>query len=390
MRKLIILISFISVNLSAQINFFQGKWSDALILAQKENKKIFVDFYAVWCAPCKAMDKTTFTDKNVADYYNTNFINLKIDAEREEAELIKKIKIEAYPTLAYFNNDGTLLYLTRGAYTAEDFIQIGKNVMEFNNNKKKYANQKNNATALFNYLQILHYTDTATAIKIAEDYLNTLKDEDYIIPQNWHIIKYFGQNPHSRWFNYIIKNVTPFLNEYNENFYNYFTQTSSLILKKAVNEKDYSLTEKYKEIARDVSKQLTGNVYPGLDEEVDMYYYIETGDLVKYLETNNNWLNSYYSENVEKLTERSVELAEKYPNNALVLEYALKWSMKALAQEDSFYTNLIVSHIYRLNKQYTQALNYIDAAIHKARPYDDIEYAKIYKQEILDEKNKNE
>ena len=45
--------------------------------AKSENKIIFLDFYADWCAPCKQMDKEVFQDNRVGEFFNENFINFK-------------------------------------------------------------------------------------------------------------------------------------------------------------------------------------------------------------------------------------------------------------------------------------------------------------------------
>jgi thiol:disulfide interchange protein len=83
------ILSFVAVaNLYAQddktndkIKFATGSWNDILVQAKAENKPIFVDFYTEWCGPCKMMSKQVFTDKEVAKYYNTNFISVKINEE---------------------------------------------------------------------------------------------------------------------------------------------------------------------------------------------------------------------------------------------------------------------------------------------------------------------
>ena len=41
------------------INFEKSSFETLLAKAKKEKKLVFVDAYAVWCGPCKLMDKNT-------------------------------------------------------------------------------------------------------------------------------------------------------------------------------------------------------------------------------------------------------------------------------------------------------------------------------------------
>ena len=109
------------------IKFFEGTFEEGLALAQKENKLVFVDFYAVWCAPCKKMAKTVFTQAKVGEFFNPKFISLKIDAEAPQNKAVaEKYKIAAYPTLGFFKADGTALSITTGSMDAEALIEAAK------------------------------------------------------------------------------------------------------------------------------------------------------------------------------------------------------------------------------------------------------------------------
>lgn len=66
----------------AQTNFRNITVDEAIELSKKENKLIFIDFYTDWCGPCKMMAKNVFPQKHVGDYFNANFICLKLNAEK--------------------------------------------------------------------------------------------------------------------------------------------------------------------------------------------------------------------------------------------------------------------------------------------------------------------
>jgi len=73
------------------------------------------------------MAKNIFTDKTVADYYNANFINAKIDMEKGEGiDIAKEYKVSCYPNLVYIDGDGKLVHRAAGSMEAAAFIELGK------------------------------------------------------------------------------------------------------------------------------------------------------------------------------------------------------------------------------------------------------------------------
>lgn len=48
-------------------------------------KKVFINFYADWCAYCKKMDDAAFKNKEVIKLLNSNFYAVKMDAESKDS-----------------------------------------------------------------------------------------------------------------------------------------------------------------------------------------------------------------------------------------------------------------------------------------------------------------
>ena len=48
------------------------------------NRRVMIDMYTSWCGWCKVMDKKTFTDPQVVQYLNDNFVLVKFNAERRD------------------------------------------------------------------------------------------------------------------------------------------------------------------------------------------------------------------------------------------------------------------------------------------------------------------
>ena len=114
------------------IQFFHGTWEEALAKAKKENKLIFMDAYASWCGPCKMMARNTFTKEEVGDFFNKNFINIKMDMEKhpEGRRLSQKYGLRAYPTLYFINSKEQVKHTSVGYLNPKQLIEQGKMALE--------------------------------------------------------------------------------------------------------------------------------------------------------------------------------------------------------------------------------------------------------------------
>lgn len=113
------------------IHFFNGTWSEALAEAKKSDKLIFLDAYASWCGPCKIMAKNTFTDARVGKYFNENFINFKMDMEKnpDGPRLSRKFHLEAYPSLYFVDLNEKLVHFDIGMKDEKGLINLGSSAL---------------------------------------------------------------------------------------------------------------------------------------------------------------------------------------------------------------------------------------------------------------------
>lgn len=188
MKKLALFSSlFIGALAFAQgIKFEDSNFAAILAKAKKENKLVFVDAYASWCGPCKLMVKNIFPLQTVGDFYNSHFVNAKIDMEKGEGiGLAKKYNVKAFPTYLFINGDGEEVHRTLGYVEEKDFIQFAKDAEDPNKRltalKQKFENGEKDPEFLKNLAGLTIYNDSEFAGKVLDRYFQqktTLDQED--------------------------------------------------------------------------------------------------------------------------------------------------------------------------------------------------------------------
>ncbi len=73
-----------------------------------EKKKVFIHFYADWCAACKVMEKNTFKDPVVIASLNENFIPIKVNADRE-VQTASLFRVKGLPDNWFIGKDGEII-----------------------------------------------------------------------------------------------------------------------------------------------------------------------------------------------------------------------------------------------------------------------------------------
>ena len=64
-------------------------------------------------------------------YFNSSFINVRIDAEKEEGiKLANKYQITAYPTFLFLSSKGELIKRVEGAMSSDRFMTLAREIVE--------------------------------------------------------------------------------------------------------------------------------------------------------------------------------------------------------------------------------------------------------------------
>ena len=119
LRKCLLLALFVSVvgsMLAADKNapFKEGSLAQIQSQALESDQAYFIYFYAKDCRPCKKMNKSTWSDESLTKMIDENFLTLGIDALSSDYTLIQKYQVFDYPTLIFFQSDGTIMGRAQG------------------------------------------------------------------------------------------------------------------------------------------------------------------------------------------------------------------------------------------------------------------------------------
>ena len=224
------------------IQFETKTFAEIKALAKAQNKLIFLDAYTIWCGPCKYMAKNIFTNDTVADFYNSRFINAKIDMEKGEGiELAKLYQVRCYPNLLYINGDGEIVHRVGGMRKTADFVQLGQTAIDGKGTYKEFSNtlkiEKSNSTFLRNYISYISST-CLPVDSLLSNYFNLQSKEDLLSAENWRMIYKFVKNYSSKEFKFFVENKDKYAQLYTKDSVDakinevYYTYGRSLIYSK--------------------------------------------------------------------------------------------------------------------------------------------------------------
>lgn len=211
----LLLLQSVSVVAQDHILFQKLEFDQAKEKAQLENKLIFLDAYTTWCAPCKWMEGNVFNKKDIADYFNAKFVNVKFDCEAGEGiEIARKYGVKSFPTYLFLDHHGTLIYRTQSRMEADQFLVQAKNANDINFQiPTLVAQYKGGARAsgfLLRYIQVMSNVEAAAAEKAKKSLDSVANDAFLYSPEGWETIKMMARFNDDKYGSFFQKNKAYF------------------------------------------------------------------------------------------------------------------------------------------------------------------------------------
>ncbi len=371
MKYLFFLLS-LSLSLSAsKIEFRDLSFKEGMAAAAEEGKPVFIDCYTTWCGPCKWMSANIFTDSKVADYYNENYVCLKIDMEKGEGiDIAKDYGIRAYPTLLYLNAEGERLLVTVGASRVpQDYIDAGEQAKDPERNLPYLlANKEENFD---NASFMKEYFKTASKANMLDEndvdrYFENIEIEEWAEDDNWEIITNSVSNANSNVFKRALAKAELFIDEQGAEAQEFFERTVFYAL---ANTLYRARNEEQMKMYRSLREELLSIDFPGSKKvalNLDLMEHEKNEDYDAYAQTAIKNVRNVMWEDAQQLNSISWTIYQNVDDPEANIA-AEEWAARAVELDDSHHILDTYAHLLFKNGYPEKALKVETAALDKAK-----------------------
>ena len=314
------------------------------------------------------MAKQVFIKQLIGDFYNENFINVKMDMEKGIGiQLAKKYNVRAYPTLLYLSPNGEILHRVAGYHDVDRFLQAGEVAMnpkeQLSALTKQFVNGERSPKFLRKYAYARKYAADNSHQSIAKTYLETQKD--WTTSKNLKFIYDFTDKVESKEFDFMVKNRNNFEQLLGKS--KVFIKVQSLVERKL----DRMLNQKG-DISQEFNKieTLFGKVY-GEDATYKMAafkmtYYRGQGDRSGFAQAAVEYVESMRNITADELNSIARTFAEVIEDREM-LSRAVHWSKRAIKMEKVYTYHYTLAALYYKLDNYKKAKKAAKKAIKIAK-----------------------
>lgn len=174
---------------SSQVMFTTEDFDKVLGKAYSEYKYIFMNTNAQSCMRCPAMNSQLFKDPQVADFYNSQFINYYLDLDNFKYSNFGSIhNLDNHPAMFFFAPNGLIKKRVVNVLSPEELIALGNIVINtegrkkidetaFSNMENEYLIGNRKSNLLYDYAYALRAFDRPYN-SVVKDYIEQQQEED--------------------------------------------------------------------------------------------------------------------------------------------------------------------------------------------------------------------
>lgn len=381
----LLLFLFTFSSIIAQDNGLQFKnlsYEEALKVAAKENKLVFLHGYAEWCHYCHDMVEKIYPDSTVGAFFNSNFICIKMDLEKEGAQLNKRLKSHTFPTLVFFDGNGTIMHRAAGRHMKPMLLELGKEALDPKRRLHTWEQLFNNgncgADTAYRYLRKMEMTATNYQPE-ALKYLSKLSDADIKSASNWKIVNDLYKDVDAPFTMRLIKMKTEL-----ENLY-----TKPVVERKFFEMYKYEFgirirtldTAGYERLKQQLN--VSGfDMAPKIMDYADLMKSKMKGDYALYFKLAEPFVNNYAMSDAVMLNEFSQVFFER-TKDPVLLAKAEAWAKESVKLNDSYSNNETLTGILILSGKKEEARTVANHAIELGEKNKiNVQKVKIYLEKI--------
>ena len=346
------------------IKFDQSAFKDLLARAKKEKKLVFIDAYAVWCGPCKMMDKNVFTQKSVGDYFNKTFVSSRIDMEKGEGrEIAQKFAVRSYPTFLFLNGDGELVSQNYGYMEPSLFLSMAQEVKAGNSKegsmRERFAKGEKNPEFLMNVMKLNSSSDFEFAKKASERYFANRNSKEPLTKDEVGLLFYFIKSSKDPNFKILIDKkdeITPFLPEQSYNEYKNQILLAD-VMETAIDNTNHNINEeKFMQAAEPLVGKEAANTKLN---QIKLSYYEQNANYAAYEKTA---LEYYKNPDLFEANEtlKPAWIFSEHITNKASLKKAAEWAEKSVMRGETPENTYILAKLYFLIGNKDLALNFAE------------------------------
>lgn len=198
------------IKLDAQSNGINWEkytsWKEVLKVSRENKRPIFLDVYATWCGPCKWMDQEVYINDSVGEFFNREFINIKVQMDSLEWDApeikawyssIPEIKnaypVTAFPTLLFLSYNGEVYKKIEGVRDAPSLINEAKDALDpkkqYSTKMKAYQEGYRDPFFVRDLTRLTEWGgEKVKARKMAQEYIASLSQKEMLTKDNiWFI-----------------------------------------------------------------------------------------------------------------------------------------------------------------------------------------------------------